>query len=132
ATFSTPTKPAGPSVAGCDPNSAGPTSSLVRLAGTGAGPVTSMRPVEIVVFLLAAPTPITLGELAGEMLVASSGPALPLANTMTTPASTAASAACTIGSGQASVFWYDAPHELLMTSAPSAAASSIACTSSAT
>src|SRR4051794_20095199 len=90
---------------GGGPKPAAPISILVRLAGTGVGSVTSKMPGEMVVFLVTAPTPITFGELAGEMAVASSGPALPLAKTVTTPASTAASAAWTIGSGQARVFW---------------------------
>src|SRR5690349_18824192 len=65
---------AGPTVSGgAVPNSAGPMSRPVSLAGTGAGPVTSMTPGEIVTFFDTAPAPITFGEFAGALLVASSG-----------------------------------------------------------
>ena len=89
----------------CGPNCAGPTVIAVRLAGTGAGAVTSIWPGTIVTSLVVAPTAMTSGELAGELPVASAGPELPWANTIVTPAFTADSAAWTIGSGQASVFW---------------------------
>src|SRR5439155_23890968 len=106
ATFWAGTTSAGPNgVVSCGPKLAGPTASPVRLAGTGAGAVTSTLPGTTVAFLVTAPTLITLGEFAGELTDASSGPALPAANTIVTPASVAFSAACTIGSGHAAVFW---------------------------
>jgi hypothetical protein len=57
------------------------------------------------VSFVTAPTPITFGEIAGEIAVEVLEPELPFAKTITTPASTALSAAWIIGSGQASVFW---------------------------
>ena len=65
--------------------------NVVTANRTGDGAVTSMLPWTIVAFLVTAPTPITFGEIAGEIPVAWSGPALPLANTATVPALTAAS-----------------------------------------
>src|SRR6266511_1469683 len=122
---------AGPScVVTCAPKPAGPTARPTRFAGTGVGAVTLTSPGTTVAFFVTAPTPITFGEIAGEITVSVSGPALPFANTITTPASTALSAAWIIGSGHANVFWYDEPQELETTSAPSLTASSIALTSS--
>ena len=78
---------------------------FVRFEGTGGGAVTLSTPGEIVAFLLTAATLSSLPEIAGELTVARSGPALLAAKTPTTPASHAASAAWIIGSGQARVFW---------------------------
>src|SRR3954447_21157516 len=87
------------------PRPAGPAARPVRFDGTGVGAVTLTSPGTSVESLLTAPTAMTFGEIAGEFAVDSSGPALPFAKTIVTPASTACSAALTIGSGQASVFW---------------------------
>src|SRR5215210_3369600 len=114
------------------PNVAGPVSRPVRFAGTGVGAVTFTVDSISVAYFVTAPTAITLGEAAGRLPVAVAGPLLPSAKTPTTPASVAASAAWTIGSGQSSVFWWLEPHEFESTSAPSATASSSAFTISTT
>ena len=87
------------------PKAAPPIWKFFRFAGTGSGAVTLTEPGKSAASFVTAPTPITFGAIAGEFTVAVSGPALPFAKTMTTPASTASSAAWIIGSGQASVFW---------------------------
>src|SRR5215213_4444987 len=124
-TLSIGTMSAGPTtLVAAGPKAALPNGKFFRFAGTGSGAVTLIEPAKSAASLVTAPTPITFGEIAGELTVAVFGPAFPFAKTATTPASTASSAAWTIGSGQASVFWYDAPHEFEMTSAPSLTASS--------
>ena len=93
-TFSAGTYSAGPTVlVACGPKPAPPKGNPVRFEGTGAGAVTEIAPCTIVVSFVTAPTPITFGEIAGEIAVEVSGPELPFANTITTPASTALSAA---------------------------------------
>src|SRR5262245_3312498 len=130
-TVSAGTYTAGPTVVViCGPKAAPANVIPTRFAGTGAGSVTVMNPGTIVVFFETAPTLITLSEIATEPTVSVSGPAFPFENTTVTPASTASSAACTIGSGHASVFWYVEPQEFEITSAPSLTASSNASTSS--
>jgi hypothetical protein len=92
--FCTGTYSAGPTVlVAWGPNAAPPNGRPVRFAGTGGGAVTEIEPETSAASFVTAPTPITLGEIAGEIAVAVSGPALPFANTITTPASTALSAA---------------------------------------
>ena len=114
------------------PNCAGPVSRFCSDAGTGGGAVTLTVDWIRVAYFVTAPTEMTLSEADGRLPVAVAGPLLPWAQTPTTPASTADSAASTIGSGQSRVFWWLEPHELLRTSAPSATASSIAWTISTT
>src|SRR4029453_11498632 len=92
--FGTGTSAAGPTVlVAWGPNEAPPNGRPVRLAGTGGGAVTEIEPETRAPPFVTAPPPITLGETAGEIAVGVSGPALPVANTITTPASTALSAA---------------------------------------
>src|SRR5215211_2660688 len=114
------------------PNDAGPVSRFWRFAGTGVGAVTFTVDSISVSYFVTAPTEITLSDDDGRLPVPVAGPPLPCAQTPTTPASTADSAAWTIGSGQPNVFWWLEPQELLSTSAPSATASSIAWTISTT
>src|SRR5215210_41605 len=114
------------------PKPAAPVSMFWRMTGTGVGAVTRAVACTTDAYLETAPTEMTLSDAEGRLPVAVAGPLLPCAQTPTTPASTAASAACTIGSGQSSVFWWLEPQELLRTSAPSATASSIAFTISTT
>src|SRR5215216_4972298 len=105
-TVSAGTITAGPTVdVDCGPKAAPPNGRLTRFAGTGCGSVTEMKPGTMIVFFVTAPAAITFGEIAGEFDVPVFEPALPFAKTITTPASTASSAAWIIGSGHASVFW---------------------------
>src|SRR5215217_6167530 len=110
------------------PNEAGPVSRFWR----SGRPITLTLDSISVSYFVTAPTEITFSEEDGRLPVPVAGPPLPWAQTPTTPASTAPSAAWTIGSGQPYVFWWLEPHELLRTSAPSATASSIAWTISTT
>src|SRR5262249_27544487 len=79
----------------------------------------------IVLAVVVAPTVISLSLKPGEPAVLGSGPSLPAAKITVTPASTAASAAITIGSKRGSTSERP-PQLLLMISAPSATASSSA------
>src|SRR5262245_1514922 len=123
---------AGPVCVTAGPNCAGPVSRFSRLAGHGAGAVTFTVESITVAYLVTAPTEITLSEDDGRLPVPSAGPLFPCAQTPTTPASTADSAAWVIGSGQLNVFWWLEPQEFESTSAPSRTASSIAWTISTT